>query len=342
MAFIDRLLPAPRNGGFARKDNWVWCGSVIRGEDNRYHMFASSWSRTLPFWPNWVTNSTVVRASSDTPEGPYAFEEVVLGPHEGDYWDARMAHNPTIHKCGDTYLLYYTGTTYDHPLPTPDHPIAEDKPLGHTQARLNQRIGLATAKSIFGPWKRRDHPILPPEPGRWDGQMNCNPAPCVLEDGSVLLVYKAIGKPDDLLRLGVAKAPHFDGPYERLTDKPIFNFDATGDHVEDACIWHSGDQFQLIMKDMRGGICGEKGGGIHASSPEGVDWNISDPPKAYSRTVLFEDGVHEVFDNFERPQLLIQSNRPTHLFAAVSIRGKGEGHQGIVDTWNLCLSLKTD
>lgn len=265
-SFAQRLQPAPLGGGFALEDDWVWCGSVIRGEDGRYHMFASRWTKGVSFWAHWLTNSEVVRASSDTPVGPYQFEEVVLPPRGDGFWDGRMTHNPTIHKSGDTYLIFYTGTTYDAPMPTPQTPETWGSPIV-AQARANQRIGLATAPSPLGPWTRRDAPILAPREGKWDSMMTTNAAPCVLPDGGVLLIYKAVGHQADLLRLGVARAPHFDGPYERLKDEPLFRFDATGDHVEDAYVWRENGQFRLVMKDMNGGICGEKGSGIAATSP---------------------------------------------------------------------------
>ena len=49
--FGDRMGVAPVNGGFAMDDSWVWGGSVIRGEDGRYHMFASRWPKSLAFAP---------------------------------------------------------------------------------------------------------------------------------------------------------------------------------------------------------------------------------------------------------------------------------------------------
>jgi hypothetical protein len=48
------------------------------------------------------------------------------------------------------------------------------------EARCNQRIGLATAKSVRDPWIRRDQSILLPMQGEWDGLMTDQPAPCVL------------------------------------------------------------------------------------------------------------------------------------------------------------------
>ena len=77
----DLLLnpqPAPVDGGFRDDAYWIWCGSVIEGEDGLYHMFASRWSKATAFNCNWLTNSEVVRAVSETPEGPYRFAEVIL------------------------------------------------------------------------------------------------------------------------------------------------------------------------------------------------------------------------------------------------------------------------
>jgi hypothetical protein len=33
--FNTRLLPAPVNGGYHETDHWIWCGSVVRGDDRR-------------------------------------------------------------------------------------------------------------------------------------------------------------------------------------------------------------------------------------------------------------------------------------------------------------------
>jgi hypothetical protein len=336
-AFIERIQPAPPGGGFAMDDFWVWCGSVIRGEDRRYHMFASRWTRALPFGPHWVTQSEIVRAVADRPEGPYRMEEVVLPARGEGFWDGQMTHNPTIHRWRDTYLLFYIGSTYRGPAPTPENPARSMTSEPAFQARANQRIGVATSKSIRGPWKRPGKPILEPRPGKWDGLMTTNPAPCVGEDGSVLLMYKSARDQKDLLRLGVARADRFDGPYKRLTEESIFNFDKTGDHVEDPYIWRSGGRYELIMKDMRGGICGEAGGGIHATSADGVAWTISDPPKAYSRKIRWADGRTTEQRLLERPQLLIENGKPTHLFAATAL---GSRERPFERTWNMVIPLR--
>ena len=116
--FMERLQPTSLEYGFQMEDYWVWGMSVIQGEDGLYHGFASRWSKQTPFGPNWVTNSEVVHATAEKPEGPYTFQSVVLKQRGSEFFDGMMAHNPTIHKSGDTYLLFYTGSTYSFPFPT--------------------------------------------------------------------------------------------------------------------------------------------------------------------------------------------------------------------------------
>ena len=170
--FRERIQPAPLHGGFTMKDHWVWCGSVGKGEDGRYHMFASCWTKDIPFTPNWVTSSQVVRASADRPEGPYQFEEVVLPPRPG-FWDGTMTHNPTLHYHNGTWILYYIGVQLEpegDELPLQREATKEE----YVQAFLKKRTGIATAPNITGPWTRRDAPLLDPREDAWEiGRASC-------------------------------------------------------------------------------------------------------------------------------------------------------------------------
>jgi hypothetical protein len=231
-----------------------------------------------------------------------------------------MSHNPTIQRSGDTYLLFYTGSTFRGPTPTPASPARSGTPM-ILEARANQRIGLATSKSIDGPWARLDHPILEPRPGRWDALMTTNPAPCPLPDGGVHLLYKSARDHGDRLRIGVARADLTEGPYERAKDEELFEFPDPADHVEDAYVWRDASRFELLMKDMSGGISGEKGAGVHATSRDGIDWAISRPPKAYSLTIAFDDGSRRTLARVERPQLLMERGRARMLYVAVAASG---------------------
>lgn len=322
MKFIDRILPAPRNGGFAMDGYWVWCGSVIRGEDGRYHMFASRWPQSLPFFEGYLRASEVVRASADEPEGPYQFEEIVLPARGPRHWDGMMTHNPTIHRSGKGYLLFYIGSTYRNPR----------------DCYGGIRIGLATSASVHGPWDRPDQAALEPRTGKWDSTVVTNPAPCVLPDGRILLVYRS-NTPHGL-RLGAAMAKDAHSPFVRISDEPIIRFE--GNHfVEDPYIWQVGDHFEMLAKDWTG-ITGESGAGIHASSRNMLDWELMPQPKAYSRHVTWADGITTEQGHLERPQLLLKDGHPTHLFLST-----GDGPPGfeamkrtaMTRTWNMVIPL---
>lgn len=334
-SFLDLLLPAPRQGGFRREDAWIWCGSVVKGEDGRYHMFASMWEKSVPFSPNWLTNSKIVYAVSDTPEGPYSYVKDVLPPRGCEYWDGMMTHNPTIHKYGDTYLLFYTGTTYSAERPTPTTPVSPELRL---EARQNQRIGVARASSPEGPWIRPDRPCLEVRRGSWDSFFTTNPAPCVLPDGGILLLYKSTWSDTAPIQYGVAYAESGEGPFERIgADAPI----AFGDEAipyEDAYVWRQDGLFHMLFNDMTGKLTGEDHAGAYAISEDGIHWKLAESPKAYSRRVLWDDGRITVQGALERPQLLIQEGRPTHLFAATA-DGPG-GYWQAQHTWNMVIPLR--
>jgi hypothetical protein len=336
----ERLLPAPRNGGFRMEGYWIWCGSVVRGEDGRFHMFASRWPKHLPMHPGWIVQSEVVRAVSDTPEGPYEFQEVVLPARGAEYWDGRSTHNPHITKHEDTYILYYMGSTHPFSDVLPGEPYGLDEKRCIV-GRSNKRVGIAISKSVYGPWERMDTPILPTRPGKFDSFLTSNPAPCVREDGSVLLIYKARkyeGYAHGQMTIGVAEADHYAGSYKVLSEEPVFPPDQF--HLEDPFIWRTAGGYELIAKDMEGTVCGEVHAGIHAYSQDGLNWQLSERPKAYSRTVRWDDGTVQVMGNFERPFLLFQDGRPTHLFAATA-DGEG-GFAKASNTWNMVIPIAAE
>lgn len=335
---MGKMLPAPRNGGFRMEGYWVWCGSVIQGEDGRFHMFASRWPKFLPMHPGWITASEIVRAVSDTPEGPYEFQEVVLPARGAEYWDGRMTHNPHIKKHKDTYILFYTGSTHPFADVAPGEEFGLEDPRCIV-GRSNKRIGIALSKSIFGPWKRFDQPIMPTRSGKFDSFLTSNAAPCIHEDGSVLLIYKARkyeGYSHGKMTFGVAKADHYDGPYRVLSEEPVFPPEKC--HLEDPFLWKTEEGYFLIAKDMDGNICGEKHAGVHAFSKDGIQWELFEGSKAYSRKILWDDAVERVMGNLERPFLLFQDGKPTHLFAATA-DGTG-GFANASNTWNMVIPLK--
>lgn len=342
----EKMLPAPRQGGFKMEGFWIWCASVIRSdEDGKYYMFSVRWPKTHAMHPSWLLNSEIVRASSDKPEGPYQFEEVILGERGAEYWDGRSVFNPKIKKIGDTYVLYYVGTTHPFKSVKDDETLTEEDPRVIV-ARSNKRIGIATAKSLTGPWTRQDSPILLPRPNSFDNFFTSNPAPYVEEDNSILLVYKTrtykkppyTGTLHGSMQIGVARAQNYHGPYQQISDTPVFNRDIIS--IEDPFVWKENSLYHMIAKDMRGDVCGQKHGGMHAVSEDGIHWEAIKGELAYSRLILWDDGKQELMGSLERPFLLFENGKPTYAFF-----GTSNGTQGFIDatdTWTVCIPLKQD
>ncbi len=333
--FLSRLQPAVAGGGFELPDYWVWCGSPIRGEDSSYHLFASRVPKEVPFHPHWLFRSEIVRAESEKPAGPYRYAEVALPPRGGDFFDARSTHNPHIRKVGDTFLLLYMGTNYDGPTPSPQNPEVWRSPR-YLATWARKRVGLATSKSVRGPWKRLDQPLIEPRPVEWDSIATTNPSRCPLPDGSFLLAYKSRKENLGPLQVGVAHAPHYTGPWKRQPTPWLFRGNPA--HVEDPFLWYEDGRVQALMKDMTGEICGEKFAGVHVTSADGLNWDFDRATLAYRRTVRWSDGRTTQQSFLERPQLLIENGIPTHLFCATA-ECTGVDLKDATQTWNIVFPL---
>ncbi len=315
-AFKERLMPAKKDSGLIRDGFTVWGSSVIKGDDGKYHMFSSSWAKHPT--ASWFTDSQIVHSVSNTPEGPFEYKCIALAPRGEGYWDAIMTHNPAIVKYKDGYALFYLGTSG---YPTGDPEVDNPKYFA------NKRIGVATSKSLNGPWTRYGKPILEPRAeGNWDACMTSNPAPYVNEDGSVVLVYKSCAVPpmfhkkDILTHLhGVATAPDVLGPYTIVTDNYLFHDYKVPFRTEDACIWKEDDTYHMLAKVFpdKQEIFEGGGGGYHATSKDGINWEMDENPVAYTFSIDWTDGTTTKFKRIERVQVLTDDNgKATHLYFA--------------------------
>ena len=337
----DRIGVAPVGGGFEMEDYWVWGSSVVKGDDGLYHMFASRWPKKLPFHPGWMTDSEIVHATSATPEGPFEFSDVALGARGAQYWDGRSAHNPRVLRYKDLYVMFYTGST--HPFADVSNP--DTLKLGTAYpvvARSNKRIGIATSKSPYGPWARRDAPALDTKPDSFYSFLTSNPSPWINEDGSVVLMFKSRAYDDKYpfqsrMFIGMAMAPDINSPLKVVSDEPVFSKDKFG-VIEDPFIWKDENGYHMIAKDQYGEITGHHHAGVMAHSVDAINWMVDDQPLAYERVINWSDGQAIKMGQLERPFGLIEQGRLTHLFFA-TMDGPG-GFNRSTKSWNMVLPLK--
>lgn len=160
----------------------------------------------------------------------------------------------------------------------------------------------------------------------------------------MLLIYKTrtykkapyCGTLHGSMQIGVAKATCFDGSYQQLRDTPMFNRDIVS--IEDPFVWKQDHLYHMIAKNMRGNVCGQKHGGMHATSLDGIEWTVVENDLAYSRNVAWDDGKTELMGSLERPFLLFENGIATYAFFCTS-----NGTQGFLDatdTWTVCIPLR--
>lgn len=149
----------PQTAKFVNDSLSIWCGSLVKGDDGLFHLFYSIWPKRLG-WA-WVTNSLVAHAISESQYGPFEHQDFALPRRNADYWDGLCTHNPTIHKFGKKYYLYYMGNTGNDINPNGENKAIEKLNWVH---RNNQRIGVAIADNPNGPWTRFDKPVIDVSP----------------------------------------------------------------------------------------------------------------------------------------------------------------------------------
>ncbi|MES2775984.1 MAG: glycoside hydrolase family protein [Bacteroidota bacterium] len=284
---------------------YVWCNSPIQGDDGKIHLFFSRWKAEKKMG-GWINACEICHAIADSAESNFNYVETVFSPRPG-FFDSTTCHNPLIKKVDDQYCLFY---------------------MGNSNGKTNtKRIGLATAPSLNGPWKRPDKPLLEAGPeGAWDDHCTTNPAFIKHPNGQYWLYYKSWNTKDyetatnPLIRgnrkYGLAVADKLEGPYTKHEGNPVIDFSAKGNNCqfEDAFVWMEKKKFKMIARDMgffnhENGLLMESGNGVEWKEPEiayyAADRYIQQPPapshlKKYGR--------------FERPQILFLDGKPAYLF----------------------------
>lgn len=337
---FSKLGKAYRTPSLIMDNYWIWGSSIIKDKTGKYHIFASRFPKNLPFHPGWMVASEIVHGVSNIPQGPYKFVDVALPTRGAQYWDGRSTHNPRIFTSKGKYYLIYMGST--HPF---DEPTMEELTLSSPWCivgRSNKRIGLAVADSPYGPWERCDKPILETKPNTFYSFLTSNPSPVIQEDGSVMMIFKgrAYNKNNthSKMSLGIAYAPQIEGPYTVLNnDQPVFEVNGQGE-AEDPFLWKDKNGFHVIFKDHVAQFTGEKGGGVLAHSKDGIHWDVDKDPKAYSRTVEWEDGEVDMQGQLERPFIWFEDGKPAYLFFA-TMDGPGE-FENATRSWNMVIPFK--
>lgn len=280
----------------------IWGTAPIVGDDGKIHLFVARWPAEFKVDPGWRSHSEIAHYIGDSPDGPFKFSDISLKGTGMDTWDKYGAHNPAIHKVGEKYILLYIGNNNPN---SPPHPA-------------NQKIGMATSKSLYGPWEKvhGDGLILSPPLDKKYWNYNAsngvnNPALLQHPDGGYFLYFKSQGG-----KMGVAIAQQIEGTYVQLP----FSVTTNNQAVEDGYAFIYNGKICMLTTDNHGLI--EKGGGILWSSDDGIHFDEKEqgfyPALKYLGKKKLRNARKHYGGNiikFERPQVLVIDDKPAYMYA---------------------------
>jgi len=300
-----QLLPSPAAPAYPPPKLFnvtsSWGGSVVRDDDGKYHMFVSEFAEDCGL-KSWATNSMIVHAVADAPQGPFQRIGVVV--------DA-FAHNPVVARAPDGWVLWHIGCGSPNRGTPKCSPCANGTTNTSACKLIPEEVSCSSnsthvlhTSSLDGPWESINASIANPSHAKF---LIDNPAPYIRPDGSVLMLGRDGGSTCRSIT-----APSWNGPYTlgpMIGDKDV--------PVEDP----------FLYQDTRGAFHalfhgGKQGGGVvnagyHWFSADGLTWNASSKT-AYTTIVNNIDGTTTRYNRRERPHMIFDhTGAPTHLYTGV-------------------------
>ncbi|WP_339756041.1 glycoside hydrolase family protein [Algoriphagus aquimarinus] len=280
----------------------IWGTSPVMDDEGNVHLFVARWPGDKVN-PDWRSASEIAHYVGSNPEGPFSFSDVAVAGTGLDTWDKYGAHNPTISRVEDKYVLLYIAN--DNPS-QPPHPS-------------NQKIGMAIADSPYGPWNKvnKDGLILdtPKNPAYWNYEASNgvnNPALLKHPDGEYFIYFKS-----EKSRMGLAIAENLEGPYVQMP----FPVTSNDQNIEDGYAFMYEGKFALLTTDNHGII--EAGGGLLWTSEDGITFDTYE--KGFHRinayldfdqenVAIYYGPMNATYSKFERPQLLLVDGEVNYMY----------------------------
>ena len=129
-----------------------------------------------------------------------------------------------------------------------------------------------------------------------------------MRNEKVLLMYR-----NTELRVIMAEAKNYKGPYSIVKENIWPEC-----RLEDFYMYKSQGIYHMICEDNVGGVSGRVRWGIHLFSNNGINnWKQFQPLIVYDHEIEFENDSVLHCSRRERPELLIQNQKITHLVTGV-------------------------
>lgn len=326
---LSALIEPADTSRFVKDSQYFnWCSSIIRDKQGTYHLFYSRWPKKYGFFA-WLTHSEIAHATARQADGPYLKAKTVLQARKG-HWDQITAHNVRVNRFNNRYYLYYISTNSDT-VTLNEEKLQEIARTGYSHPywnllRSNQRTGVAESSSLYGPWERKEKPMIEPHGPIYT--VTVNPSVCQGKDQRYYLIVKGDNQPSGKRHLiqavGTSDSP--TGPFV-LEDKPAFADIPT----EDVCSWYDKERerFYALFHAHGGNFIGL------ITSTDGIHWEKAQHYVVCKKEIPLTDGTIMKVDRMERPFLYLENGKPTMLSFGVK-----KGNNAFIVFFNLKQTTK--
>jgi hypothetical protein len=346
---LNQVLGTVDSTGIFQQDGYyLWCSSVLKGEDGKYHMFYSRWphgkraldddSMNYIFngFQGWNKYSEIAYAISDKIGGPYKFVKTIL-KSDGDKnrWDRFTMHNPLVRKFGNSYYLYYISNSYDSTLQFNNPKFSND--WKHwLQYNATQKIGVIKFKNfrdlLNGKYERPSSPLMWPDSVH-TFEVTTNPSVTEGPDGKYYMMFKSRKPNVGNMTFWMAVSDQPDGPFT-LSSQVFTSADMA---CEDPCIWYDKKrkQFYAAAKYYSNSkiLASQFGALVLITSKDGLNWKPAVHSLISLRELHFSNGKKIELAHLERPFVVTDKNgQAIALFAAASIGEPSKGDPMKVST----------
>ena len=321
-------------GIFHQDGYYVWCTSVIKGEDGKYHMFYSRWQhgKRVPDddsmnyifngFRGWNKYSEIAYAVSDKLEGPYKYVKTILkGDGDKNKWDRFTMHNPQVRKFGKYYYLYYISNSYDSTLYAGNTFTKDWKHW--LQYNSTQKIGVLKFKNVNdllkGKYERSAKPLVQPDSVR-TFEVTTNPTVTQGPDGRYYMMYKSRKPNVGNMTFWMAVSNRPEGPFTFAGEV----FTSAEMACEDPCIWYDKKRkrFYAAAKYYSNSklLAPQFGALVLITSMDALKWEPAQHPLISLRELKMTNGSKIELAHLERPFIVTDKNgEPVALFAAASV-----------------------
>ena len=265
-----------------------WGGGIIKGDDEKYHMFVSRMTNDCPL-STWTQNSRIDHAVSSSVEGPYEFVDVAV---------PTWAHNAAPIKLHDgSFAIIHIGTGVG---PANGGKNCSSRSSLEDEGSSAGGSSIHVSKSLYGPWEPLKTSL---------GSCN-NPAPWVHPNGTIY-----VGCGGSLLR-----SESLTGPFDKIAAFPMSG-GPTGNY-EDPQLYvdkrgHFHCFYHVYRTDLPSTDCTASTVSAHAFSVDGYAWSIS-KTQPFGTQVPLSNGTTVTVATRERPKPFFDDQgRMTHLVNGV-------------------------